>query len=57
MVREWKHLKMMKRTGRGNDPTGVTGTGPGELVVECPACPRPGVNLPDTWKDGREDLK
>lgn len=22
----------------------------GELVVKCPACPRPGVNLPDGWE-------
>ena len=57
MMREWKHLKMMKRAGRGQDSTGVNGTKPGELVVECPACPHPGVNLPENWKNVREDLR
>lgn len=57
MIREWKHLKMMKRAGRGNEPTGVEGTRAGELAVECPACPRPGVNLPDGWENVNKDLK
>ncbi|RPD55780.1 hypothetical protein L227DRAFT_588422 [Lentinus tigrinus ALCF2SS1-6] len=37
MVREWRHLKMMKRAGRGNDPDGIAGTLPGACTVECPA--------------------
>ena len=57
MTREWKHLKMMKRAGRGHDPTGVRGTQVGELAVECPACPQIGKNLPDNWKDAPEDQK
>ncbi|GJF00552.1 CxC2 domain-containing protein [Phanerochaete sordida] len=57
MVRQWKHLKMLKRAGRGQDPTGISGTKEGELVVECPACPHPGINLPDDWQSVREDLK
>ena len=24
---------------------------PGELAVRCPACPQPGVNLPENWED------
>jgi hypothetical protein len=30
---------------RSEDP------GPRELAIFCPACPQPGVNLPDDWKD------
>ena len=57
MVREWKHLKMLKRAGRGHDPTGVLGTKQGELVVQCPACPSPGINIPDNWDTVSDDLK
>lgn len=39
-----------KRAGRAQDPTGVDGTAPGGLMVQCPACPHPGQNLPDDWK-------
>lgn len=57
MLREWKHLKLMKRAGRGNDTTSVDGTGPGELVVLCPACPLPGINLPEDWEDVMPELE
>jgi len=42
---------MLKRAGRGQDPAGVEGTSEGEFVVECPACPHPGQNMLDDWKD------
>lgn len=45
MMRQWRHLKMLKRGGRGHDPAGIVATKPGQLVVQCPACPRPLVNL------------
>ncbi|TFY58980.1 hypothetical protein EVJ58_g6064 [Rhodofomes roseus] len=50
MTREWSHLKMLKRAGRGHDPTGAAGTLPGECAVECPTCPQPEKNLPSDWK-------
>ncbi|KAJ2912610.1 hypothetical protein MD484_g7802, partial [Candolleomyces efflorescens] len=59
MVREWRHVRLLKRMGRGHDPSGVAGTSPGELAVLCPACPYPDINLPgdydqlpagDQWK-------
>ncbi|KAG2153817.1 hypothetical protein DEU56DRAFT_868442 [Suillus clintonianus] len=50
-VREWRHLKMVKRFGRGHDPAGVKATSPGECAILCPACPQPGKNLPDGWQD------
>ncbi|KAI0042927.1 hypothetical protein FA95DRAFT_1575419 [Auriscalpium vulgare] len=55
VVRQWRFLKMLKRGGRGHDPAGVDATSPGALAVECPACPRPGVNLPDGWESAGPD--
>ncbi|KAJ7768414.1 hypothetical protein B0H16DRAFT_1308210 [Mycena metata] len=56
MVRQWRHLQMLKWSGRGHDPSGVNGTKPGGLAIDCPACPRPGVNLPEDFdKASRED--
>ena len=40
-----------KRAGQGHDPSGVNGTPPGVLMVECPACPHPGRNLPEGWQN------
>ncbi|KAJ7153131.1 hypothetical protein C8R43DRAFT_1126970 [Mycena crocata] len=57
MAREWENLEMLKRAGRGHDPTGAAGTGPGECALLCPACPHPGKNLPPNWKDVPEDQK
>jgi hypothetical protein len=51
MVREWRHLKMLKRAGRGHDSAGVNATQVGECAVLCPACPQPGKNLPVNWRD------
>ncbi|KAI0057336.1 hypothetical protein BV25DRAFT_1812584, partial [Artomyces pyxidatus] len=53
-VRCFRHLRMAKRAGRGQDPLGILGTKPGELVVVCPACPDPETNLPDNWEDDPE---
>ena len=50
MILQWRHLKMLKRGGRGHDETGVVGTKEGELAIACPSCPRPGINLPDGWE-------
>lgn len=50
MVRMFRHLKLMKRGGRGNLPGGLMNTQPGDLAPGCAACPRPGVNLPDDWQ-------
>ncbi|TDL22048.1 hypothetical protein BD410DRAFT_815199 [Rickenella mellea] len=47
----WRHLNMLKRSGRGHDPLGIDNTPPGGCAVECPACPHPGRNLPDGWQD------
>jgi hypothetical protein len=52
VVRLWRHLKLLKRAGRVQDPHGVMNMGPGALVPECPACPIPGCNLPPDWREG-----
>ncbi|KAJ7856413.1 hypothetical protein B0H13DRAFT_1902672 [Mycena leptocephala] len=53
MCREFHHLMLLKRGGRAQAYTsdlGVDGTKAGELAIECPACLRPGVNLPEGWE-------
>ncbi|KAJ6488920.1 hypothetical protein C8R45DRAFT_929627 [Mycena sanguinolenta] len=47
MARQYCHLLMLKQAVRSHDPSGVWGMAPGELVVECPVCPDPKVNLPE----------
>ena len=49
MVREWRHIKMAKRAGRGHDPSGIDGTPQGGLSIACRACPHPDINLPHDW--------
>ena len=41
----------LKCAGRGHDPGGIGNTPPGSLTVECPACPHPGRNLPENWRE------
>ncbi|KAG2006690.1 hypothetical protein CC2G_014446 [Coprinopsis cinerea AmutBmut pab1-1] len=50
MVHVFRHVRLLKRTGRGHDPGGSWGTAPGECAVLCPACPYPGINLPEGWE-------
>lgn len=55
MVREYRHIKMLARAGRGHDPAGILATKPGEIAVHCRACPQPGVNLPEGWEKDTEN--
>ena len=48
---------MLKRTGKGHDLGGAVETRNGELAIECPACPIPGVNLPDGWEHADPDIQ
>ena len=50
VMRIWRHLVSLKRAGRMHDPAGVVATQPGQLAVECPACPHPGKNIPEGWE-------
>lgn len=49
--RQWRDLKYRKWHGFGfrkSEP------GPGELAIFCPACPQPGINLPNNWREDPE---
>ncbi|KAG1777221.1 ZPR1 zinc-finger domain-containing protein [Suillus placidus] len=50
MIKQWRNLKMLERSGRGHDPAGVNATKPGACAVLCHACPQPGKNLLDGWE-------
>ncbi|KAJ7209387.1 hypothetical protein B0H12DRAFT_1033950, partial [Mycena haematopus] len=54
MTRQWRHIQMLKRTGRGHEPNGVANTAAGDCALLCPACPHPGINLPPRWEDAPE---
>ncbi|KAJ7068434.1 hypothetical protein C8F01DRAFT_1246940 [Mycena amicta] len=58
MMREYRHVILLKRRGRfGHDGSRASDTGLGELAIRCPACPRPGVNLPSDWESAApEDM-
>ncbi|KAK7055626.1 CxC2 domain-containing protein [Favolaschia claudopus] len=57
ITRFYRHILMLKRAGRGHAASGVNGTSPGELAIRCPACPRPGINLPEDWEDAPPELR
>ena len=40
----------LKQAGCGYEPGGIDETPNGGLMVECPACPHPGRNLPKNWE-------
>jgi hypothetical protein len=49
MVRQWRHLKMLKRSGYAhlyNEPEEDQHS----CAQLCPACPQPGINLPLDWE-------
>jgi hypothetical protein len=47
--RQWRDIKVRKWFGYGHDTDQEPGNG--DLAFFCPACPQPGINLPDNWKD------
>jgi hypothetical protein len=57
MVRQFRHIKLMKRAGCGNVTGGIYDTEPGALAIKCPACPQPGVNLPEDWEKVEGSMK
>ncbi|KAJ7315615.1 hypothetical protein DFH08DRAFT_820537 [Mycena albidolilacea] len=50
ICREYRHLLLLKRGGRGHDLGGAKATKSGDLAMRYPACLHPGVNLPDDWE-------
>jgi hypothetical protein len=57
IMRQFRYIKMLKRGGRGHDPTGAVGTKEGECAVRCAPCPNPGINLPDGWQDATPEVR
>lgn len=51
MTRIWRWMKKLKWGGYAGSTKKVKDVKPGELTIFCPACPQPGVNLPDNWLD------
>jgi hypothetical protein len=51
MSRIWRWMKKLKWAGFAGDTKSVKDVKPGELGIYCPACPQPGVNIPDNWKE------
>ena len=51
MSRIWRWMKRLKWAGRANNDMPVDEVKEGELGIFCPACPQPGINIPDNWKD------
>ncbi|KAJ7075020.1 hypothetical protein B0H15DRAFT_792356, partial [Mycena belliarum] len=46
MTREWRHIQMLKRSGRIHITGGARDIEAGACALLCPACPQPGKNLP-----------
>lgn len=51
LSRQWRWLKQLKWAGYSHTAHNVQDPRPGELTLFCPACPQPGINLPDAWQD------
>ncbi|KAH9478216.1 hypothetical protein JR316_0008669 [Psilocybe cubensis] len=52
MSRLWRWMKKLKWSGfAGHNGRAALSVGKGELGIFCPACPQPGVNLPDNWRE------
>jgi len=57
MIRQYRHLKLLKRAGCGNLENGVGSLKRGDLAILCPACPIPDINLPNGWDEVDDSLK
>jgi hypothetical protein len=51
MSRLWRWMKKLKWAGYSGSTKTVSDVGKGELAIYCPACPQPGINIPDNWRD------
>jgi CxC2 like cysteine cluster associated with KDZ transposases len=51
MSRLWRWMKKLKWAGYAGGRKSVSEVKTGELGNFCPACPQPGINIPDNWKD------
>ena len=56
-VRQWRHLKQIKRGGGGHSLSNLASVPAGAFALECPACPHPDRNLPPDWAEAPDELK
>ena len=54
VVRIWRVLTMEKHSGQVHTVDGVTPHVLGSLLVRCPACPRPLINMDPNWEQINE---
>ena len=47
--RAWRDITARLQAGYGHDTEEPVA--PGSLAIFCPACPQPGINLPDNWEE------
>lgn len=52
--RTWNDLTARKRAGFGHDSSLSKAPRPGSLAISCPACPQPGINLPENWQEEKD---
>src|ERR1700733_4731755 len=48
--RQWRDLKNRMQSGLGYKQE-EDSPPDGSMAIFCPACPQPGINLPDDWKE------
>jgi hypothetical protein len=48
--RRWRDIKAQMQSGLGHKQE-EDSPADGSMAVFCPACPQPGVNLPEDWKE------
>jgi hypothetical protein len=51
MTRIWRWMKKLKWAGYAGSSKKVKDVAPGELAIFCAACPQPGINIPDNWRE------
>ena len=52
VTRQWRDLKARQRAGCAF--SSQVSSALGGLALFCPACPQPGINLPPTWKEDKD---
>ncbi len=48
-VHQFRHIMLIKCSRLGHSPLPLSSSSLGSCAVECPCCPHPGPNIPDSW--------
>jgi KDZ transposase family protein len=51
MTRIWRWMKKLKWAGYAGGSNKVKDVRASELAIFCPACPQPGINISDNWRE------